>query len=48
VQVDSPDLAAVGQALGCLGRRVEGSDQLRAALAEALEADRPTLIHMLE
>jgi thiamine pyrophosphate-dependent acetolactate synthase large subunit-like protein len=48
VQIDSPDFAAVGQALGCVGRRVESSDQVRAALAEALETDRPTVIHVLE
>ncbi len=46
VALASPDFAAVGRALGCDGRRAETSDALREALADALRAPRPTVIHV--
>ena len=46
VTLPSPDFAALGRALGCLGVEVTDSAELPAVLEAALAADRPTVIHV--
>jgi len=40
----TPDFAGIASACGALGMRIETADQLRGAVRDALNADRPTLI----
>jgi acetolactate synthase-1/2/3 large subunit len=46
VDLPSPDLAAVGRALGCHGVTLDGPDGLADAVTRALAADRPTVVHV--
>ncbi|SDC74770.1 acetolactate synthase-1/2/3 large subunit [Geodermatophilus telluris] len=46
VDLPSPDLAAVGRALGCHGVTLDGPDGLADAVRRALAADRPTVVHV--
>ncbi|MEO7131642.1 MAG: 5-guanidino-2-oxopentanoate decarboxylase [Dermatophilaceae bacterium] len=48
VALGHPDFPALARALGCRGVHVETDDELTAAVKSALEADRPTLIHVTE
>jgi thiamine pyrophosphate-dependent acetolactate synthase large subunit-like protein len=48
VDFESPDFAALGRALGCHGVRAGSRAELDEALARALAADRPTVIHVPE
>ena len=43
----NPDFAALARAYGALGLRVERSGDFRAALAQALQADRPAVIDIV-
>jgi thiamine pyrophosphate-dependent acetolactate synthase large subunit-like protein len=42
-----PDLAALARAFGALGVRTTDPGALTALVADALSADRPTLIHLI-
>jgi thiamine pyrophosphate-dependent acetolactate synthase large subunit-like protein len=44
--IQNPDFAALGQAFGGDGVRVQGLDHLRQALAGALDADGPTVLEI--
>ncbi|MBP2320097.1 thiamine pyrophosphate-dependent acetolactate synthase large subunit-like protein [Kibdelosporangium banguiense] len=46
VDLPSPDFAALARSFGCHG--ITEPDDLAGALREAFEADRPTLIHVVE
>ncbi|SMD24274.1 thiamine pyrophosphate-binding protein [Kibdelosporangium aridum] len=46
VDLPSPDFAALARSLGCHG--ITQPDDLPGALRKAFDADRPTLIHLLE
>ncbi|MCZ4556943.1 5-guanidino-2-oxopentanoate decarboxylase [Rhodococcus maanshanensis] len=48
VDLGAPDFPALARALGCHGVALESTDQVGAAVAAALAADRPTLIHVRE
>lgn len=48
VALGRPDFAALGEALGCHGVRLSSAADLTDALATALKADRPTVLHLLE
>ncbi|WP_406054347.1 thiamine pyrophosphate-binding protein [Kribbella sp. NBC_00889] len=48
VDLPSPDFAALARSLGCYGVRVDDSSGLEETLNTALEADRPTLVHLPE
>lgn len=48
VDFPSPDFAAAGRALGCHGVSIQSPDELSEALAKALVADRPTVLHVIE
>lgn len=48
VDIPSPDFAALGRALGCHGVTIESPEHLSEALAKALVADRPTVLHVTE
>jgi thiamine pyrophosphate-dependent acetolactate synthase large subunit-like protein len=48
VDLDSPDFVALGRAMGCHGVLADSRDALDEALARALAADRPTVIHVPE
>lgn len=48
VDIPAPDFAAVGRALGCHGVLIGDPADLSGALAEALTADRPTVLHLRE
>jgi acetolactate synthase-1/2/3 large subunit len=43
----NPDFVQFAQAFGWRGARVERTDQFEPAFAEAMAADRPTLLHLL-
>lgn len=43
----NPDFAALAQAYGAFGERVERTADFAAALERALEADRPALLHLV-
>ena len=46
VDLESPDFAALGRALGCHGVLAGSGTAVGEALASALQADRPTVIHV--
>lgn len=46
VSFAAPDFAALARAVGCRGVTVADADGLTSAVEEALETDRPTLIHV--
>lgn len=46
VDLHTPDLAALAAAVGARGIRTTDPDALRAHVADALSADRPTLVHL--
>lgn len=46
VTLPSPDFAALGRSLGCLGATVHEPADLAGVLTEALAADGPTVIHV--
>lgn len=46
VDIDQPDLAALGRALGCAASEPRTERELADAVREALRTDRPTLIHV--
>jgi pyruvate dehydrogenase (quinone) len=46
-ELENPDFAAVAQALGIHGQRVERPDDLEAALQAALDHDGPALVEVL-
>jgi acetolactate synthase-1/2/3 large subunit len=48
VDLDSPDFAALGRALGCHGVFADTGAAVREALERALSADRPSVIHVPE
>lgn len=48
VSLVTPDFPALARSLGCLGVSVSEADDLGALVLEALKADRPTLLHVLE
>jgi thiamine pyrophosphate-dependent acetolactate synthase large subunit-like protein len=47
VTLPSPNFAALGRSLGCHGETIHDPADLTAAVATALEADRPTVIHLV-
>ncbi|MGO4204672.1 thiamine pyrophosphate-binding protein [Rhodococcus sp. TAF43] len=48
VDLGTPDFPALARALGCYGVAVGSSEEVGPAVAAALTADRPTLIHVRE
>ncbi|MGH3190691.1 MAG: thiamine pyrophosphate-dependent enzyme, partial [Streptosporangiaceae bacterium] len=48
VDLLEPDFTGLARSLGCHGVRVTGPAELSRALAAALAAHRPTLIHLPE
>ena len=44
----NPDFIALAQACGCRALRVDSAESLTAAIADAFEADLPTLIEVNE
>jgi len=48
VDLRAPDFPLLARSLGCHGRRTTGPAELAELLAQALAADRPTLIHLPE
>jgi pyruvate dehydrogenase (quinone) len=46
-ELENPDFAAVAQALGMHGQRVERPDDLEAALQAALDHDGPALVDVM-
>jgi acetolactate synthase-1/2/3 large subunit len=48
VSLVTPDFPALARSLGCLGVSVSETGDLGALVAQALKADRPTLLHVLE
>ncbi|MFF4983928.1 5-guanidino-2-oxopentanoate decarboxylase [Streptomyces sp. NPDC001046] len=48
VDLPTVDFPLAARAMGCHGVRADDEEQLVRALGAALEADRPTLIHLLE
>ncbi|MBU3066673.1 thiamine pyrophosphate-binding protein [Nocardia sp. NEAU-G5] len=48
VDLGAPDFPALARALGCHGVAAESTEQVGPAVAAALTADRPTLIHVRE
>jgi acetolactate synthase-1/2/3 large subunit len=46
-QLYNPDFAALARAFGAGGRRVEHPEDLKPALEEALEADRPYVLDVI-
>jgi acetolactate synthase-1/2/3 large subunit len=45
VTFPSPDFAALGRSMGCLGVTLDDPADLAAAVTDALAADRPTVVH---
>jgi thiamine pyrophosphate-dependent acetolactate synthase large subunit-like protein len=48
VALASPDFPALARSLGCIGVSVTNDEDLGSLVSDALAADRPTLIHVLE
>ena len=48
VALASPDFPALARSLGCIGISVTKDEDLGSLVSEALKADRPTLLHVLE
>ncbi|MGW1681869.1 thiamine pyrophosphate-binding protein [Saccharopolyspora sp. NPDC002376] len=48
VQLDRVDFPAMARAMGCYGVAVESSSQLESELSKAFDADRPTVMHIVE
>lgn len=48
VRLGHPDFPALAQAMGCHGVAVADAGELAAAIKTALDADRPTLLHIRE
>ncbi|MGH3803635.1 MAG: thiamine pyrophosphate-dependent enzyme, partial [Pseudonocardiaceae bacterium] len=48
VDIQAPDFAAVARSLGCHGVTIESPGHLTQSLKSALEADRPTVLHVRE
>lgn len=48
VNLGAPDFPALARALGCFGVAAETTEEVGPAVAAALTADRPTLIHVRE
>jgi acetolactate synthase-1/2/3 large subunit len=47
MELDNPDLAALGAAYGALGIKVSRDDEFLPALKQALAADRSSLIEVM-
>lgn len=48
VALGRPDFVGLAKSLGCHGERLTSAEQLTAAIATALESDRPTVLHIDE
>ena len=48
VALDAPDFAALAESVGCRGVKLERPEDLGQLVLDALDADRPTVIHIIE
>ncbi|MFQ4149677.1 thiamine pyrophosphate-binding protein [Arthrobacter sp. LAPM80] len=48
VALGAPDFPALARSLGCYGIAIENADELTNAIKSALDADRPTVLHIHE
>ena len=48
VALGSPDFPALARSLGCYGVAIANASELSSAIKTALDADRPTVLHIYE